>query len=87
MLADDGVTDSMDGLSAAELVQRARQRGLVTDATVNAVDGLRVMHMLAVLDHGGRNVDTRRAEEFITLAGAVLYTLRVQTSANQSRHP
>lgn len=66
------------GLNAAELVRRARETGLVDDAAVNAVDGLSIMHMLAVLDHGGRNLDIRHTEEFVALAEAVLFTLRMQ---------
>lgn len=76
--------DDLQRLNSAELVRLARDEGLVDDAAVNAVDGLGVMHMLAVLDQGGRHLDMRRTEEFVALAEAVSFTLRMQDSRHQT---
>lgn len=71
--------------NATELVRLARRHDLVDDPSVNAVEGLGVMHMLGVLDDGGRHLDLRRAEEFIALAEAVLFTLRMHATRGQPR--
>jgi DNA-binding XRE family transcriptional regulator len=57
------------------LVQRAFERGLVTSETVNAVEGVTVMRNLAV--HGPRHeISIKQAEEYVTIANAVLYAIR-----------
>jgi hypothetical protein len=76
ILAAQAIHD-LHGLNAQQLVRLAKQRGIVDDATVNAVDGLSVMHTLAVLDGGGTRLDLQRTLEFVSLTEAVLFTLRM----------
>jgi hypothetical protein len=63
------------GMSLSELTREALARGLINDQTATAIEGLNVMHLLAIQGQGGET-DARRAEEFITLAEAVLFALK-----------
>jgi hypothetical protein len=66
------------GLNVAQLVRAAHARGLIDTANLNAVEGLGVMHTMAVLDGNGERLEPARAREFVALAEAVLYALRTQ---------
>lgn len=61
----------------------AHQHGLISDATLNAVEGLSVMRTLAMLGDETR-VTPERALEFATLADAVLFAIR-QDATNRHR--
>ncbi|MFL6129388.1 MAG: hypothetical protein ACJ73E_10035 [Mycobacteriales bacterium] len=56
------------------LVREAASKGLVTEATVNAVDGVAVLRNLVA--HGGvEDVSTDKAVEYLALVSAVLYAI------------
>jgi hypothetical protein len=71
-----GDEPDVERLNTAELAVRARERGLINDQTLNAVEGLTVMHTMAILDDGGVGLDMAKAREFIGLSEGVLYALR-----------
>ena len=66
------------GLNVAQLARAAHGRGVVNSANLDAVEGLGVMHTMAVLDANGEHLEPARAREFVALAEAVLYALRTQ---------
>jgi hypothetical protein len=53
-------------------------RGLVNTANLDAVEGLGVMHTMAVLDTNRERLEPAKAREYVALAEAVLYALRTQ---------
>ena len=62
-----------------QLLRIAADRGLITPETVNAVEGITVMRNLAA--HGqASEVTPERAQDYLVLAEAVLYTLRQKPS-------
>lgn len=71
---DDPRSGNARMASLSDLADQARQRGLITDQTHNAVLGLSVMYDLAMSDPA--KVDTKKALEFEALVEAVLYVLR-----------
>lgn len=63
--------------SLGTIASVAYKKGIMGEATFQAVLGLRVMRNLAV--HGGEeDLDAARAMEFLSLAEAVLYSLDVR---------
>ena len=67
--------ETSDSEVTAALVGNALTRGLITPETANAVEGATVMRNLAV--HGPRReVSTKQAIEYVTIAAAVLYAIR-----------
>ena len=66
------------GLNVAQLVRRCARPGSYSTANLDAVEGLGVMHTMAVLDTNGERLEPARAREFVALAEAVLYALRSQ---------
>jgi hypothetical protein len=66
------------GLNVGQLARAAHARGLINSANLDAVEGLGVMHTMAVLDTNGERLEPARAREFVALAQAVLYALRTQ---------
>lgn len=72
----DAQTQRMSGRQLADLAHR---HGLITDETLNALNGLTVLRNLAAHAHPDRdNLDTARALDYLHLADAVLYALRNQ---------
>ena len=66
---------SVDRAPIRQLLRIAAEHGLITPETVNAVEGITVMRNLAA--HGqASEVTPERAEDYLVLAEAVLYTLR-----------
>jgi hypothetical protein len=53
----------------------AREHDLITDETLSAIDGLRMLRNLAA-HGGGRDISTGRAQEFVALADTVSYSLQ-----------
>ena len=66
------------GLNVARLARAAHARGLVNTANLDAVEGLGVMHTMAVLDTNRERLEPAKAREYVALAEAVLYALRTQ---------
>jgi hypothetical protein len=66
------------GLNVAQLARAAHARGLISTENLDAVEGLGVMHTIAVLDTNGERLEPAKAREFVALAEAVLYALRTQ---------
>ncbi len=66
------------GLNVAELARLAHARGLINTTNLNAVEGLGVMHTLAMLDGAGTRLDAAKAREYVALTEGVLYALRSQ---------
>jgi len=62
-------------LGTAPLLDLALQRGVITGVQHRSLRGLNVMRNLAV--HGEREVDSTRAEEFLTLAEAMRVVLEI----------
>ncbi len=69
---------SAAGLNVGQLARAAHARGLISTANLSAVEGLGVMHTMAVLDTNGERLEPAKAREFVALAEAVLYALRTQ---------
>jgi hypothetical protein len=67
----------ISGLNMTDLAKVARERGLINDATRNGIDGLGVMHTMALLEDGGLRLEERRAREYIALTEGVLLALRL----------
>jgi hypothetical protein len=63
----------------------AVDQGLITPATAEALDGLRVMRNLAA--HGSGDVDEAKAREFVALADAVLYSIKRDAKQSTKRPP
>lgn len=60
---------------ARTMAETALQRGLVTEATVEAIRGMTTLRNLAAHGHDDSEIDHVRALEFIDLAEAVLFAL------------
>jgi hypothetical protein len=77
ILPDGGPEVKLRG--GAALARVAHQRGLISDETLNAVEGLAVLRNLAA--HGrDEGVDTTRALDYVALAEAVLFALRTDAA-------
>jgi hypothetical protein len=73
-----------DDVDAAELTQRALNRGLISSLTVNAIEGISVMRNLAI--HGPpREITSAQVEEYLALVESVLYAVRQNITAYESR--
>ena len=70
---------SAAGLNVAQLARAAHARGLISTGNLDAVEGLGVMHTMAVLDTNGERLEPARAREFVALAEAVVYALRTRS--------
>ena len=66
-------------VNTTALAHLACEHGIISAATRDAVEGLGVMRLLAVME-GGRNLTREHAEEFLTLATATLYAVRRDAS-------
>ena len=56
------------GLNVAELARAAHARGLANATNLNAIEGLGVMHTLAMLDGNGGRLDAAKAREYVALS-------------------
>jgi hypothetical protein len=74
-----------DEARADQLTQLAADRGLITPLTVNAIDGVTVMHNLAV--HGPhRDITTKQVDEYIVLIQGVIYAIQQNIRRYQAEH-
>ena len=74
MLEADGAGD-VAGLNVTELAYLAAERSLINRSTREGIEGIAVLHTMAVLD-GGRGVEELQAREYIGLTEALLLALR-----------
>jgi hypothetical protein len=87
LLEEQGVENLERPWSVRRLAESARERGLITAETKDAIDGLSVMRNLAA--HGGQeDISPERAHEFVALCQAVLYAITTNAkSAARSAPP
>lgn len=76
ILRDHGV-DDWRGISVAELARLAHERDLINEHTRDGVEGLRVMHTMAMLDDRGRRLTEQQAKEYLGLTEGLLLALRL----------
>jgi hypothetical protein len=74
LLAEAGV-EVREPQSGVALARLASRHGLVSDETLNAVEGLSVMRNLAA-HQPTDDLSAERARDYLTLADAILYPLR-----------
>jgi hypothetical protein len=74
VLKENGVAVEDALWSVRRLADLAREKGLITAETHDAVQGLSVLRNLAV--HGGeKDISSQRAHEFVALAQGVVYAI------------
>lgn len=78
LLTDAGV-EVAGAQSAVTLARLAQRQGLVSDETLNAIEGLAVMRNLSA-HNPSDDISTDRARDYLVLADAVLYPLRTKPS-------
>ena len=79
LLAETG-TDA-PRTSGLVLARLARDKGLISDVTVSAVDGLAVLRNVTA--HSATDeIGTERARDYVTLADAVLYAMRAKPGSS-----
>ncbi len=66
-------------LGGRALARMARERDLISDETLAAIEGLSVLRDLTV--HSGGDISVDRARDYLALADAVLYVLRSKPSS------
>ena len=76
LLTDAGV-EVGGAQSAVTLARLAQRHGLVSDETLNAIEGLAVMRNLSA-HRPTDDVSADRARDYLALADAVLYPLRIK---------
>jgi hypothetical protein len=76
------VSGQQADITGSELTRAALDHGVISRRTAEAIDGLTVMRNLAV--HGGHEVDVERAQEFLVLADAVLFAIRMERPVEES---
>jgi hypothetical protein len=76
MLVADGAGD-VKGLNVTELAFLAGERSLINRSTRDGIEGIAVMHTMAVLDDGGRRLQEHQAQEYVGLAEGLLLALRL----------
>lgn len=79
-----------DGASAASLnlpkmAQLAADRSLINDATRSGIEGLSVMHTMALLDEGGRRLTAEQARDYVGLTEGLLLALRLSQARPKDR--
>jgi hypothetical protein len=65
------------------LARLGQRQGLVSDETLNAIEGLAVVRNLSA-HNPSDNISTDRARDYLALADAVLYPMRTKPSADRS---
>jgi hypothetical protein len=75
-----------DDVRADRLTQLAADRGLITPLTVNAIEGVTVMHNLAV--HGPRReITAKQVDEYIVLTQGVIYAIQQNIKRYEAERP
>jgi hypothetical protein len=77
-MVEEAEPGAASGLNVSELARLAHARGVINATNLNAVEGLAVMHMLAILDGNGGRLEAARAREYVALTEGALYALRSQ---------
>jgi hypothetical protein len=72
-------------MGSRTLARLARERGLISDETLTAIDGLAVLRNLTF--HTNADIGVDRARDYLALADAVLYALRPKPPADQGLPP
>ena len=73
--------ESYRGFGGRALARQARDRGLISDETLTAIDGLSVLRNLAA--HSPTDdIGAERAHDYLALADAVLYALRAKPGSS-----
>lgn len=72
----DGAGD-VSRLNTTQLADLACERGLINNGTRDGVDGVAVMHTMALLDNGGQHLTQEKAREYIGLAEGLLLSIRM----------
>jgi hypothetical protein len=85
---EDRLAEMLDSASPGErsysvlggraLARMARQRGLINDETLAAIEGLSMLRDLTA--HASGDIGVDRARDYLALADAVLYALRSKPS-------
>ncbi|MHB1738550.1 MAG: hypothetical protein ACYCXA_03510 [Actinomycetes bacterium] len=86
-LVEEATSEGLATLNVSQLASRALQLGLIDAQLADAINGLGVMRLMAVMDQD--RLDLRQAMEFIALCAGVLYAIsRAERSRpNGSRQP
>lgn len=80
VLGEQGIEALDRPWSVRRLAEVAREHGLITAETQDAIEGLSVMRNLAA--HGGQeDISPQRAHEFIALAQGVLYAIHANVKS------
>jgi hypothetical protein len=80
LLEQDGVQNLDRPWSVSRLAQTAREKGLITAETQDAIEGLSVMRNLAA--HGQQDdLSPQRAHEFVALSQGVLYAIHANAKS------
>jgi hypothetical protein len=80
-LLDAGVEESDIRTGAAGLARLAAERGLISDETLRAVQGLALLRNMAAHGHGG-DVTVERAKDYLALTDAILYAIDAGSGGN-----
>lgn len=78
-MLDDSGEPSPRRLGTRALARLARERGLISDETLAAIEGMSVLRNLVA--HSRDDIGADRALDYLALADAVLYALRSKASS------
>ena len=78
-MSDSPGTPPRRTLGSLGLARMARERDLISDETLAAIQGMSVLRNLVA--HSGGDISVDRARDYLALADAVLYALRPKSSS------
>jgi hypothetical protein len=78
-MLDDSSDPPQRKLAIRAMARLARERGLISDETLAAIEGMSVLRNLAA--HSRDEIGLDRAHEYLTLADAVMYALRAKPAS------
>jgi len=76
LLEADGARD-VTALNPTELAFLAAEHSLINRATRDGIEGIGVMHTMAVLEDGGQRLGESQAQDYIALTEGLLLALRL----------
>lgn len=76
---------SAAGLNLPAMAQLAADRSLINEATRSGIEGLSVMHTMALLDEGGRRLTSDQARDYVGLTEGLLLALRLSVPPAEDR--